>query len=246
MSDTDTDTDTLTVLKLLAKGRLPAFVADATGLPIGRVQSIADEHGWPERARISAAVEDLVLDAAAPRIPVRDVPVLSRPAPTRPASTPGAPSPVPGGTPNGVARTPHHVAPDLSNKVDSAPLSPTVDELVRACRRSELKRTQALGPKLTELAEKVTAALRVERETAEAKAKQAEEFAAKKAAVDRLAKKLAEARADLRKLKPSGVTEAALDFACGDCGDVFSTSSGRKRHITRKHTQPTTSEGTPA
>lgn len=107
--------------------------------------------------------------------------------------------------------------------------SSTLTEKITAAlrtRRSEHKRTQALGVKLTELAE---------RDTAEAKAKQAEEFTAKKAQVDRLAKQLADARAALRELKPTGVTQAALDFACAECGDLFSTSQGRGMHVFRKH-----------
>lgn len=216
-------TDTLTVLKLLAQGRPPAFIAQATGTAIGYVQGIADSHGWPDPDRVQAAVEHLVREASVPRIPVRAPehhPQTSRPA-LRPAtSTPPAPSPAPGGTSNG--------APAGNGLF-------TVGELVRAAGRSEHKRTQALGVKLSDLAEKITAALRAERDSAEAKAKQAEEFTAKKAHVDRLKKQLADAQAALRELKPSGVTEAALDFACDVCADVFSTSSGRARHVTRKH-----------
>lgn len=243
-------TDTLTVLKLLAKGRTPDFVAQATGTAIGYVQGIAGEHGWPDVARLQGAVDELMLDTYAPRIPVR------APEPSRPSPSPGSgprPATAAGGTPHHVALAPHpQSSRPVPQPVTSTPPVPspapggtpngaldppgfTVNDLVRACRRSEYKRTQALGPKLTELAEKITAALRAERETAEAKAKQAEAFIAKKAQVDRLAKQLADARAALRELKPTGVTEAALDFACGECGDLFATSQGRGMHTYCKH-----------
>lgn len=144
---------------------------------------------------------------------------LSTPAVRRAISTPpAAPATVPG------------AAPAAPNGLF------TVEELVRACRRSESKRTQALGPKLTELADRITAALRGEREAAEAKAKQAEEFTARKAQVDRLTKQLADAKAALSGLKPPpGDTEASLSFACSECGDRFTTSQGRSLHGRRKH-----------
>lgn len=218
-----TDTEVITVLKLLGKGRPLEFITAATSLPISRVQAIADKYGWPDQQKITAAIAGL--DQAATRIPVRAAPEPARGA----RSTNHGPS---------TAIPPSLVTPAVRRDL-APPPGPTVDELVRACRRSESKRTQALGPKLAELAERVTAALRTERDTAEAKRQRAEEFAAKKAAVDKLAAQLAKAKAELRELKPTGVTEAALDFACEQCGDVFSTSSGRARHITRKHSAPT-------
>jgi hypothetical protein len=113
----------------------------------------------------------------------------------------------------------------------------TVNALVQACARSEHKRTQALGTKLLELADKATAALRAEREAAEAKAKSAEEFAAKKAAVDKLARQLAAAKAELRGIKPTAerAGDPAGEFACDQCDRVFGSSPGRARHVTRTH-----------
>lgn len=222
-------TDKLTALKLLEKGRPASFIATATGLPEGLIVALADGLGAPvmDRAALRTEIDglELLMRTALPTREPAPLPPTSRPAPKPATSTPPAHAPAPGGTPtNGTIRT------EL-----------TVDELVRACRRSEYKRTQALGPKLTELADRITAALRDERQAAEAKAKQAEEFTAKKAQVDRLAKQLADARAQLRELKPAGVTEAALDFACGTCGDLFTTSQGRGLHTRRVHgPKPTT------
>lgn len=115
------------------------------------------------------------------------------------------------------------------------PQAVTVAQLAAACRRSEYKRTQALGGRLTELADRIRDALRTEREAAEAKAVKAEAFAKAKADVDRLARELKAARAALKGLKPSGVTEAALSFACDECGESFGTAQGRGAHRAHKH-----------
>lgn len=223
--DTDTDTDTLTVIKLLAAGKSPEFVAAATDLAIGYVQDLADEHGWPDLDALAEAAARLSRDAGATlpsRAPASLVvarhgvtPQPSRPSPT-PGSGPRPASPAPGGTPTVVH-------------------GHTVAELARACSRSGHKRTQVLGPKLTELADKITTALRAERQAAEAKAKASEEFTAKKAAVDALAKQLADAKAALRGLTPSGAAEAAPEHACTQCGALFTTSQGRGLHTTRVH-----------
>lgn len=151
---------------------------------------------------------------AAVPAPVAPIPAsLSTPAVRRAISTPAASAPA------AVAG----VAPDA------------LLALVRACQRSELKRTQALGVKLAALVEQVTVALRGEREAVEAKAKQAEEQATARAEVARLTKQLAAAKAKLRGSAAAGVDEAAGHLACGHCGDLFASAQGRSTHITRKH-----------
>ncbi len=141
-------------------------------------------------------------------------------------------------TPLRVAPIPSSLSTPAVRRVEEAPAPPqpglSVDNLAQACLRSANKRTQAMGPKLLELAEKARTALRREREAAEAKAKQSEEFAAKKAAVDRLAKQLAAAKAELRKVKPAA-GGSPDGFPCEHCDDSFPTSQGRAAHTTRKH-----------
>lgn len=226
---------TLAALKMLAAGRPIAYVQATTGMPTANVEAIANANGYPDLDRLAANANALTAqlaqrDALVDRAPATVTPLTSRPpqrpAPQRPATTPAA-----GGTPEVSKQAPASLAYESS-----------VNELVRACRRSDLKRTQALGPKLAELAElaeRIITALRTEREAAEMKTKQAEEIAAKKAAVDKLTKALAAAKADLAALSPG----AALEFVCEVCGDSFSTSSGRARHTTRKHP---TDQGDPA
>lgn len=233
-----TTTDTLAILKLLVKGRPPSFVAMATDQNETFVEALATQHGWPDRQKLADAIAVLEIDATTAAIPTREEPPPIPAGLTTPAVRRG----------DGPRSTVHRpstgdVSKQVSKELASGPPPLTVDEIVRACRRSESKRIQALGTKLAEAADKATTALRAEREVAEAKLKKAEEFAAKKAAVDKLAAQLAKAKAELSALKPSGVTEAALDFACEQCGDVFGTSSGRKRHVTRKHT-PSSQEST--
>ena len=154
-----------------------------------------------------------------------------RPAPPAPLHVANTPQPV--------APIPGNLSTPAVRRVD-APEPPqpgmSIDNLAQACLRSENKRTQAMGPKLLDLAEKARAALRKEREAAEAKAKASEEFAAKKAAVDRLAKQLAAAKAELRKVKPAGTpAPSAGEFLCDECGQSFGTPQGRGAHAFRAH-----------
>lgn len=212
--------DTLTVLKLLTKGRTPAFVADATRLPLAEVVTVAEAHGWPDRAKLLVVVNDLTLDLGAPDLPVREpTPLPSRPAPTAVTTPPRGPvAPVPGGTHNGATASPGF----------------TVDELVRACRRSEHKRTQALGVKLTELAERISATLGTERADAEAKARRAAEREASQAEVKRLVKALAEARAKaVAAGAPGGVRGG--ECTCPVCGHQLANPQALGAHKRHKH-----------
>lgn len=202
---------TLAALKMLAAGRPIAYVQATTGMPTANVEAIATANGYPDLDRLAANANALTAKLAQRDALPERAPAVVTPLPSRP-SPPAAPRPalpVAGGTPP----------------------APSADELVRACRRSEFKRTQALGPKLAELVERITTALRTEREAAEMKTKQAEEIATKKAAVDKLTKQLAAAKAALAAVDPG----SALEFGCDVCGDSFATSSGRARHTTRKH-----------
>ena len=213
--------DTLTVLKLLAMGRPPVFVAKATGLSEPFVERFATEHGWPDQLKISAAIGKLVGDQRAEEIPVRT------PEPSRPSPPAAAPQPRPqpalpttGGTPNGIRQ--------------GTPPAPTIEELVRACRRSEHKRTQNLGPKLTDLVEKITAALRSELETAEAKAKREQERAAALAEIKRLEKALADARAKAVAAGHPGGTRGGPK-TCPECGEVKDNPQALGAHRRHKH-----------
>lgn len=213
--------DHLAVLKLLVKGRPPAFVAEATGLTQPRVQAIADANGWPNREKLADALTDLMLDEMSGQtIPARapdPTPPPSRPALKPATSTPPAHAPVPGGTLNG-----------------STAAAPTVEHLAAACKRSESKRTQALGVKLGDLAGKVTAALRDERLSAEAKAKRAEERTAAQAEVKRLEKALAEARAKaVAAGAPGGIRPGAR--TCEVCGDQLANAQALGAHKRHKH-----------
>jgi hypothetical protein len=140
-----------------------------------------------------------------------------------------------------VAQIPANLSTPAVRRGDAPPTLPqpglSVDGLAQACLRSENKRTQAMGPKLLELAEKARAALRAEHQAAEAKAKQSEELAAKKAAVERLAKQLAAAKAELRKAKPAAATSGggAGEFLCDECGKSFGSPQGRGAHAFRAH-----------
>lgn len=225
--------DTLTILKLLAKGRTPAFVAEAVSVHADTVHRVGREHGWPDESLLLASLQRLTA-AAGETIPTREPaphPVAKTPQlqMSRPVAKPAQPrpalGPAPGGTPNGAPVSPR---PEL-----------TVDELVRACRRSESKRTQALGPKLAELADRITTALRNERETAEDKARRAAEREAAQAEVKRLEKALAEARAKaVAAGAPGGVRGGARE--CDVCGEHLKNPQALGAHKRHKHGIPGT------
>lgn len=228
-------TDTLTVLKLLANGRPVDFVAASTKLPNKDVLALAERYGWPDKDRLQWAVDELTRDAAAVNIPVRaPVPVTSRPAPT-PAAATRRPvhAPAPGGTLNGARST---VNGSSTVEVSDRSPAPTLDELVRACRRSGSKRTQALGLKLGELAEKITAALRAEREAAEQKAARSKEIAAAQAEVKRLEAALAEAR---KKAAAAGAPGGARTGSHTCCGQPFDSAQALAGHKRWKHPKTT-------
>lgn len=214
--------DKLAILKLLDKGRPPAFIARATDVPEGMIQALADGLGWPalDHQTIHTEIAGLELEMRG-AIPTRQPDTLtSRPAPRAVATTaPRSPvAPVPGGTLNGAPARPAFA----------------VDELVRACARSGHKRTQGLGVKLAELAEKITAALRAERQAAEAKAKRSEELLAAQAEVKRLTQALSAARA---KATAAGAPGGARGgpHTCPVCEMELANSQALGAHKRHKH-----------
>jgi hypothetical protein len=114
----------------------------------------------------------------------------------------------------------------------SAP--PAIDDLVRACARSEYKRTQTLGVKLADIAEKARTALRAEREAAEAKAARSKEVAAAQAEVKRLEMALAEAK---KKAVAAGAPGGARSgpHNCPECDQGFGSAQALGAHRARKH-----------
>lgn len=214
------NTDELTVLKLLGVGRSLAFAATAAGLDLASVTRYATAAGYPDEGAVKRRVEELLATAHTP-IPMRE-PEAARPPETMPrVALRPVPSPV----------------TSLGSK-NAAP-APTLEELVRACRRSEFKRTQSLGVKLAELAEKVTAALVAERESAEVKAQRAAEREAAQAEVKRLEKALAVARAKaVAAGAPGGVRGG--ERTCPVCGDQLLSPQALGAHKRHKHGIPGT------
>lgn len=202
-----TNTDELTALKHLAAGRSIPFTATAAGLDTATVDAYATAAGYPNTVRVKARIAELLAAGDTP-IPVR-----------APEAAPRL-RPVP--------------APPATRAATPGPSALTVDELVRACRRSEFKRTQSLGVKLTELAEKITAALRAERETAEDKARRAAEREAAQAEVKRLEKALTAARANaVAAGAPGGVRGG--ERICSVCDAHLANGQALGAHKRHKH-----------
>lgn len=212
------NTDELTVLKLLGIGRSLAFAATAAGLDLAAVTRFATAAGYPDEAVMKARVEELLSEAQVP-IPMRE------PEAAPPVET----------TPRVALRPVPSPAPSASSK-STAP-APTLEELVRACRRSEFKRTQSLGVKLADLAEKVTAALHAERESAEDKAQRAAEREAAQAEVKRLEKALAAARAKAVAAGAPGGTRGG-ERTCPVCDAGFPSPQALGAHKRHKHGIP--------
>lgn len=207
--------DKLTVLKLLEKGRPPSFIATATGLPEGLIGALADGLGAP------------ALDQQALRSEIADLELIMRTAlPTR--------EPAPETTFHPAAPPPRATPAPVRPVANGAPSAPALEELVRACRRSEFKRTQALGSKLTDLADRITAALRDERQAAAAKAKRSEELVAAQAEVKRLTQALAAAKA---KATAAGAPGGARGgpHTCPECAMELTNAQALGAHKRHKH-----------
>lgn len=209
-----TNTDELTVLKHLAAGRSVPFTATATGLPVPAVNLFATAAGYPDIDRVQARIAELLAAGDTP-IPVRAPEAAPR---LRPVPAPPDPQ-----------RERAHPA--------ATPPAPTLEELVRACRRSEFKRTQSLGVKLAELVEKVTGALVAERESAEVKARRAAEREAAQAEVKRLEKALAAARAKAVAAGAPGGTRGG-ERTCPVCDAGFPSPQALGAHKRHKHGIP--------
>lgn len=126
-----------------------------------------------------------------------------------------------------------------------SPAAPSIDDLIRACARSEYKRTQALGVKLAQTAEKARAALRTELEAAEAKAARSAAVAAARAEVKRLEKALAEAKA---KAVAAGAPGGARGgpIPCPTCDREFASPQALGAHRSRLHGYRTSDDEAPA
>lgn len=95
------DADKLTILKLLAAGRDPDFVAAAVGMSREDVVLAATKHGYPDTQKLAWAADilqkqiDDAARAATPKTPVRPVPARPLAAPAGPARTGPRPTTVP-------------------------------------------------------------------------------------------------------------------------------------------------------
>jgi hypothetical protein len=124
-----------TVLKLLARGRAPDWVADATGRTPAAVREIGQKYGWPDKDKMLAAL------AAAGESDVARIPAAP-PSPARPSDPgttgldggatqhpdPGQPSPPAGRLELMLARCAKH---------DTAAVRTARNSVLSACTRLE-------------------------------------------------------------------------------------------------------------
>lgn len=206
-TDAITAADRLTVVKLLADGRNPDFVAQATGHTRETVLAVGASHGYPDTSKLSWAVDVLTERATTgDRLPkaqhTRPADLETTSAPVRRPAPPARPSSTSAG------RTPTPTAPAPTSAIAAAdPLA----ELIAAGKQSTRARTRSLANR----AEQTLATLRVEVDSEAARARAAAEKAAAEAKVRadiaRLEAELAKKRALLPKHKAAvkGMVSAA-------------------------------------
>lgn len=210
MTPTLAGTDRLTIVKLLADGRDPDFVATATTHTRETVLRVGSEHGYPDTTKLAWAADILTKQATDPIPPAEH---------TRPADLiqrrPGSPRPAP----QSITRPPGTLsaATPAPEPAASAPIVVSTNgapDLITLGKKSTRARTRTLA----ERAEKALAVLAKELDTEIARnreaARRAAEEAKVRADVARLEAELAAKKALLSKsraAKGSAATRAGTD-----------------------------------
>lgn len=218
MSNNITHATRLTVLKHLAAGKSVEVVGAIMKLSRFEIIDIASEHGYPDVAKMTQAVEDITRnietaerDELAHRPHAGTETVTARPAP-RPSgvpTSPRAPRPAPPATPARPAAIAAPVAPTTVNGSQNGPQVLTQpDELravINAGKQSSNKRVQALTNRIIDELDRLKQAIQAEQAKAEAARRKAEQKAAaaraRAAEREALQKKKADLEAELAAVK---------------------------------------------
>jgi hypothetical protein len=234
MPTTDiTNAQVLTVLKHLANGRQPDFVAQVTHLPQSLVERIAEDHDWPDMDRIRKGIFNLTQAELATPQAAAASPAAARPAAATP---PAAPQQRPDLS---IAHKPPTPQPAPAPE-EPRTASSSAAELLHMATESTHARTRNLGTKISSLLADLSQRLNDE---------EAEHVArlAAKAEQDKKAKRIAELEAELAHLKgkkPAPTAKATGgrtytlvkgDFPCAHCDRVLDTAQGRAAHQRRAH-----------
>lgn len=200
--------DRLTIVKLLAKGQTPEFVASAMRMTREDVLIVAGEHGYPDRSKLAWAADILAKQDAADDVPeaehttVRDLHPTTTTAKTRPArratATP-APTPKPA------------VSPDPATPAE---LVYATRPLIAQARKSTRARTRSLADRAEKLLELLAREVQAEIDRKKAAAARAAEEAKIRSEVARLERELAAKKALLSKSRAaagSPAREAGVD-----------------------------------
>jgi hypothetical protein len=210
----------LTILKHLASGKGIEVVASIIHLDADVVRQVATAHGYPDREKLSYAVDEAQaqVDKARGAIAPSTLPQqpVSRPRalPTQPTTTP-PPRQVP--------------APE---KPDEFRI------LIHAAKQSEKKRISALADRILEDCAKLRGLLEAETEASKAKKREQAEREAAQAEVKHLEEQLKAARAKLRPAKKttsqrtSTTTAPKGEYPCRNqpCEAMYDTPQGRSMH----------------
>lgn len=230
------DVDKLTILKLLADGRSPAFAATATNYPTSRVRQLATAHGFPDLDKVAWAVDVVAADinrvelervtdpGPAPRratAQLAPAPPSGNPAPTAPPAA--TPAPTPAQAPAAKDTAASELAEQPQDDDVAGPATDSVPGLIARGSKSARARTKRLAAKAAELVAALESALQAEEaerraaaEAARAKAREQAERAAQerkiRAELEELERRRAELRRQLHPTRPSRPAPAPRDI----------------------------------
>ncbi|GIG29301.1 Lsr2 family DNA-binding protein [Cellulomonas marina] len=220
------DVDKLTILKLLADGRSPAFAATATNYPTSRVRQLATAHGFPDLDKVAWAVDVVAADINRAELERVTDPSTApqRGTAQRPPAPPTA-NPAPGAPAASLAPVPEHAAAAKDTAASEPPEHPQDDDvagpaadsaagLIARGSKSARARTKRLATKAAEVLGALQSALQAEEaerlaaaEAARAKAREQAERAAKerkiRAELEELERRRDELRGQLHPARPS-------------------------------------------
>jgi len=189
------DVDKLTILKLLADGRSPAFVATATKYTEERVRQISAAHGYPDLAKLAWAV-DVVTESIeeAERERVTQPGVTPQPRSPRVAPVPRAKA-----EPQPAARPAATEPTEQKEPSTAAAESDSVRGLIARGAKSQRARIQGLAAKAGAAIDALERALQAEEEARRAAAEAAQAKARARAARVAEERKIREELAELER-----------------------------------------------
>ncbi|MEE6273496.1 histone-like nucleoid-structuring protein Lsr2 [Georgenia sp. MJ206] len=179
----------LKALKLLRAGKTEDFVARVTGYTATAVEELAAMHGWPDRRRLDAAIDELARAASTSDMEPRRAP---------------APRPVPPRAP-----TPAAAAPTPAPATTTATAGDGPSGLIQRGKKSPAKRIQNAARRVEEALATLDGLLAEDAKKRKAEAAAKAEEAKLRSEVQRLERELAAKKAALKPARPTSSAATA-------------------------------------